>query len=98
MRVAHRFRAVCDQRLAGNQAAHAVADHRDLRCIQMQRKGVDCAGQLAGTYHQAVAVVVGETGALLAMKGEHLGQRMETPGRSVAAMHQNVDRLAGIEV
>jgi hypothetical protein len=60
-------------------------------------KRIDSVSQLAGTHHEAIAIIVVETGGLLTMKGKHFSQSMESSSGAVTAMNQYVDRLVRID-
>jgi len=75
-----------------------VANYRNFRRVEMLRKRINSVSQLARTHHEAIAIIVFETSGLLAMKSEHLSQRMEFSGRAVTTMYQYVDRLARIDL
>ena len=87
-----------DECLARDLSTHAVADHRDLRRPDHPGQLIDRPRQLARTAHQAVAIVVGEAHRLLSMEGKHLRQGAKAPGRAVAAVHQDRNRLVGRQV
>ena len=58
---------------------------------------IDNALQISRAAREFGAVIVGEAGTLLTMERQYLGQAAELAGRAKAAMHQNIDRLTGIQ-
>ena len=75
-----------------------MANYRNFWRVERLRKRVNSASQLTGTHHEAVAIIVFETSALLTMESEHLSQRVKLSSRAVATMYQYVNRLAWIDL